>query len=202
MESTAPERSRWTPAEVRVLEAVKTCCERWGVDKVTIDDVAREAGVSRATLYRLFPGGREVVFEAHRVYELDEFFARLLAEIDGAANLHELLGRVVSGATRELRADEHLAVMLASEPGAVISDLTVDGLPRIIRVATAYLVPFVDPYLSRREGRALIDVISRLVISYFLAPSDQLDLADEAQARAFVTPFLPDHLRDQLEPST
>ncbi len=190
---------RWSPAEVRVLEAVKTCCERWGVDKVTIDDVAREAGVSRATLYRLFPGGRDVVFEAHRVYELDEFFGRLLVEIDGAPSLLDLLGRVVAGATRELRADEHLAVMLASEPGAVISDLTVDGLPRIIRVATAYLVPFVDPYLPRAEARALIDVVARLVISYFLAPSDQLDLADEAQARAFVAPFLPAHLRTPLE---
>jgi AcrR family transcriptional regulator len=195
-------RARWTDAEARVLEAVKACCERWGVDKVTVDDVAREAQVSRATLYRLFPGGRDVLFEAHRVYELDEFFGRLLGQIDGATSLHDLLARVVAGATGELRADEHLAVMLAAEPGAVISDLTVDGLPRIIRVATAYLVPFVDPYLSRREGRALIDVVARLVISYFLAPSEQLDLADETQARAFVAPFLPDHLRDELERTT
>ena len=61
--------------------------------------------------------------------------------------------------------------MLATEPGAVLSELTVDGLPRIIRVATAYIVPLVDPYLPRRQGRDLIDVVARLVISYFLAPS-------------------------------
>jgi AcrR family transcriptional regulator len=195
-------RSRWSPAEVRVLDAAKRCCEQWGFEKVTIDDIAAAGGVSRATLYRLFPGGKDVLFEALRVRELTEFFDTLIAAVDGADDVDELVLRLVVTATRELRADEHLAVMLASEPGAVISDLTVDGLPRIIRVSTAYLVPFVDPYLPRPEARALIDVVARLVISYFLAPSDQLDLADEAQARAFVAPFLPAHLRTPLEPTT
>ena len=55
------------------------CCERWGLDKVTIDDIAHDSGVSRATLYRLFPGGKDVLFEALRVRELEEFFAVLAA---------------------------------------------------------------------------------------------------------------------------
>ena len=98
-------RANWSDAEVAVLEAVKTCCERWGVEKVTVDDIARQAGVSRATLYRLFPGGKEVVFDAHRVYELDQFFDVLLAHVDGADTLEELLVRAVTGSIRELRAD-------------------------------------------------------------------------------------------------
>jgi AcrR family transcriptional regulator len=182
-----------TPTEERVLEALKTCCERWGMAKVTIDDIAKESGVSRATLYRMFPGGRDVIFEASRVYELDRFFTTLLAKIDSAASLEDLLVRTITCAIQELRNDEHLAIMLAAEPGEVVSELTVDGLPRIIRVATAYLVPFVDQFLSRSEGRALIDMVARLVISYFLVPSDLVDLADEASARAFIAPFLPAH---------
>lgn len=180
-----------TTAELRVLAAVKTCCERWGIEKTNVDDIAREAGVSRATLYRLFPGGRDVLFEAHRVHELDQFFQRLLTRIDGASTLEELLVRTVTCATRELRDDEHLALMLGSEPGAILSQLTVDGLPRIVRVATAYLVPFVDEYLPRAQSRALIDVVARLVISYFLAPSPIVDFGDETSARTFLRPFLP-----------
>ncbi len=65
------------PAESRVLDAAKTCCERWGLAKVTIEDIANEAGVSRATLYRMFPGGKDVLFEALRVRELEDFFTRL-----------------------------------------------------------------------------------------------------------------------------
>ncbi len=188
--------------ELRVLEAVKTCCERWGVEKVTIDDIARESGVSRATLYRMFPGGKDVLFEAHRVHELDTFFARLLAEVQGTTTLEDLLVRMVSVATRELRNDEHLARMLATEPGAVLSELTVEGLPRILRVANAYLVPLVDPYLPRRRARDLIDVVARLVISHFLAPSDHVDLADPDAARAFIRPFLRlTDVSDSTDPS-
>jgi AcrR family transcriptional regulator len=184
-------RADWSAAEIAVLEAVKTCCERWGVDKVTVDDIAKQAGVSRATLYRLFPGGKDVVFDAHRVYELDQFFEVLLAHIDGAETLERLLVRAITCAMRELRADEHLAIMLASEPGAVVSDLTVDGLPRIIRVASAYLVPLLDPYMARPQSRALVDVLVRLVVSYFLAPSELVDLTDPDETRTFVTSFIP-----------
>ena len=53
-----------TSAESRVLDAARRCVDRWGLGKLTIDDVATEAGVSRATLYRLFPGGMDVLFDA------------------------------------------------------------------------------------------------------------------------------------------
>jgi len=184
-------RREWTPTEVAVLDAVKRCCERWGIDKVTVDDIARESGVSRATMYRMFPGGRDVIFEAHRVHELDKFFTRLLHQIEGAASLEDLLVRTVTSATRELRGDDHIALMLASEPGAVLGELTVEGLPRIIRVATAYLIPFADEFLPRPQSRALIDIVARLVISYFLAPSAVVDFGDETSARRFLVPFLP-----------
>lgn len=179
-----------TSVELRVLGAAKTCCERWGVGKVTIDDIANEAAVSRATVYRLFPGGKDVLFEALRVRELEDFFARLTAHVDGALDLEDLLVRTVVAATKELRDDQHLAIMMASEPGDTLSQLTVEGLPRIMRVAITFLVPLVDPYLPRRESARLVELLSRLVISYFLAPSDHVNLGDPESARSFVTTFI------------
>jgi len=193
-----PSRREWTDIELRVLDAVRECCERWGVEKTTIDDIAKVSGVSRATLYRLFPGGRDVLFEAHRVRELDDFFQRLLGQLGDAEGLHRLLARAVSVAMRELTSDSHLTVMLAAEPGEVIGDLTVDGLPRTTRVATAYLLALVEPYLPRAEARRVIDVTVRLVISYFLAPDPELDLCDEDVVYDFLAPFLPtEHRADQ-----
>ena len=179
-----------TSVELRVIAAAKACCERWGIAKVNIDDVAAEAGVSRATLYRLFPGGKDVLFEALRVRELEDFFVRLTARVDGAVDLEDLLVRAVVAATQELRDDQHLAIMMASEPGDTLSQLTVEGLPRILRVATIFLVPMVDSYLPRRESARLVELLSRLVISYFLAPSDHVDLGEAVSARSFISTFI------------
>jgi AcrR family transcriptional regulator len=176
---------------MRILDAAKGCCEHWGFERVTVDDIANEARVSRATLYRLFPGGKDILFEALRVREIDEFFKVLRAEVEGIDDLEELLVRSVVCATRELRADKHLAIMLASEPGETLSQLTVAGLPRITRVASGYLVPLALPFLDRATAQLLVDVLARLTISYFLAPSDDVDLGDEASARTFLRPFIP-----------
>ena len=177
-------------AEGRVLDGAKACCERWGIAKVTIEDIAKAAGVSRATLYRMFPGGKDVLYEALRVRELEDFFTRLSAHLDGASDFEDLLVRCVVHATHELRSDQHLSLMLASEPGETLGQLTVDGVPRIIRVATAFLAPLVDGYLSRRDGARLVELLSRLVISYFLAPSDQVDLGEPDSARTFIQTYI------------
>jgi hypothetical protein len=98
--------------------------------------------------------------------------------------------RTVVSATRELRADHHLAVMLAAEPGEALSQLTTAGVPRIIHYATTFLVPFAEPFLSREQSVAVVDVLSRLTISYFLAPSDLVDLGDPDSARRFLAPLI------------
>ncbi len=177
-------------AETRVLDAAKRCCERYGVAKVTIDDISIASGVSRATIYRLFPGGKDVLFEALRVRELTEFFDVLTDEVAGADDLDDLVIRLVVTATRSLRADSHLAIMLAAAPGEALSQLTVEGVPRIIRVATTYLTPMLRPHLDHARASALIDVLVRLTISYFLAPSEHVDLGDPESARRFLTPAL------------
>ena len=142
-----------------------------------------------------------MLFEAHRVAELDEFFSALIAEIGEPVDLHDLIARTVSTALRELRNDAHLAIMLASEPGEIINELTVAGLPRIIQVATAYMSRLVEPYIGREPARRLIDLIGRLVISYFLAPSTYVDLTDYDQAHDFVAPFIPATRTSPLETS-
>lgn len=158
--------------------------------KVTVDDIASEAGVSRATLYRFFPGGKDVLFEALRRRETNEFFELLMTSLHQTDSLEDLVVATVVLATRALRADEHLRLMLASEPGEVVADLTVAGLPRIVAVASTYLVPAFRPYLDDHDAAELAEWLSRLVISYFLASSSFVDLGDEDSARRFVRRFV------------
>src|SRR5207237_984899 len=47
--------------EDRAVRATLACVARHGLAKTTFDDVAREAGCARATLYRYFGGKRQLV---------------------------------------------------------------------------------------------------------------------------------------------
>jgi AcrR family transcriptional regulator len=173
-------------AEHRVLDAAKRCCERWGMAKVTVDDIAVEAGISRATLYRLFPGGKDVLYEALRRRDSAEFFTELEAHVDRADSLGDLLVRIVVEATRQLRADEHLQVMLASRPGEVAMSLSFEGLPVIFETATAYLGPLVARWIGEDRAAELAELLSRLVLSYFLTPSRFVDLGEPESANRFI----------------
>lgn len=187
----APPVPRHRRAEQRALDAAKVCFEKWGPSRVTVDDIAAEAGMSRATLYRLFPGGKDVLFEALRVRELNEFLDELSARIRDLAELDDLIVAAVSFATRALRDDPHLGLMMAAEPGEVLANLTVDGLPRILRQVSEHLLAYVEPHLGHDDAVAVLEIVTRLVISCFLSPSELVDFGDEASARAFLSALLP-----------
>jgi len=174
----------------RVLDAARRCCERWGRNKVTVDDIAAEAGLSRATIYRIFPGGKDNLFEAMRQRGTEDFFVNLSASLGGAASFEDLIVQAVMNATRALRDDEHLRLMLASEPGDVVHELTVQGLPVILRVATEFLTPWFAPHIGEERSGELAEYLSRVVLSYFLAPSVHVDLSDESSATQFVHRFV------------
>jgi AcrR family transcriptional regulator len=172
--------------EAQVLDATKGCIERWGVERFTIADVCRAACCSRATLYRAFPGGRETLLEALRVRELETFLTTVRLHTDGATDLEDLIVRCMTVATSELRHDEQLATMLAAAPGEVATQLTVDGVPRIVRLATTYFTPLLEQFVDRDRALELVELLVRVVISYFLSPSSRYDFARAEDARDFV----------------
>ena len=176
--------------EDRVLDAARRCVDRWGLSKLTIDDIATEAGVSRATLYRLFPGGKDVMFDALRVRELQVFFSGMRDSLHHVDSLLDFSVQVAGYAIREMRNDEHLAMMLATEEGTALKSLTVEGLPRILRVASEYITPLIGEFLDPDQAEVFVELLARLVISYFLAPSEHFDLADFESATALFRPFV------------
>ena len=160
------------------------------MDRVTVDDIAAEAGISRATLYRLFPGGKDVLYQALNARETQVFFTRLNDHVDAADTLEDLIVSVMVEATQALRNDEHLQVMLASRPDEIVYSLTFADQPRIIEVATAFLAPLVAPFLDTDRSPQLAEWLVRVVLSYFFTPSNHVDLADRDSATSFARDFV------------
>ena len=81
-----------TPSD-RALDALNECVLRWGMAKTTVDDVARTAGISRATLYRLFPGGKAAMFQAGTRRMVGRLADSVTADLVDAADLADALLR-------------------------------------------------------------------------------------------------------------
>lgn len=187
-----PEAGAGDPKQLvdRILDGARSCCDRWGIQKVTIDDIVVECGVSRATLYRLFPGGRDVLFEALREREIRSFLAQLDVRLADTESLDELVGGIIVHALGQLRSDSQLQLMMASEPGEVARTLGVESMPNIVRLATTVLGPRLTRFLAPNAAAELAEWVSRVVVSYFLAPSTLVDLTDPKQAVAFARRFV------------
>src|SRR4051794_25405293 len=65
---SAPDPVRGRPRDPRtqhdIMRATRRLLTRDGYEQVTIDAIAREAGVSRPTVYRRWPSKAHIVFEA------------------------------------------------------------------------------------------------------------------------------------------
>src|SRR5262245_24650929 len=103
-------------ARTKVLAGAYGCVAAAGTTRLTVDDVARASGVSRASIYRMFPGGRDEVIHAAVRWEIDNFFLRLAARLGEQPDFATYLERALPAARHDLRDHEVLRRVLASEP--------------------------------------------------------------------------------------
>jgi AcrR family transcriptional regulator len=177
------------PVDVRAREAVLTCIGRFGLAKTTIDDIAREAGCSRATLYRYFDGKPEivrsaVVAEHERVAGVVVAAGRAAATFGGA-----VVATVVAGA-RELRGHDALQFLLAHEPEAVLGHLAFGPGDRLLIAVGDAIAPAFDGWLTPDDAIRAGDWLARLVRSYVLMPHPPIDFTDPTAARVFLEQFV------------
>jgi len=170
----------------RILEATYTCIARWGISKTTIEDAAREAGISRATLYRQFPGGREELISATIAWEELRFFTRLYDELHDAPTLGEVLERGLPFAHVAIVEHEVLQQVLRTEPELLLPKLTVEST-RVTALISGFLVPYLSaaPLRPGVEVHQAADLLARLILSYITTPG-RWDLDDSAEVEKLV----------------
>jgi AcrR family transcriptional regulator len=189
-------------AEDRIVDAALTCIARWGIAKTTLEDVAREAGCGRATIYRTFEGGKAAVLRAVLRREIARLTGTVDAAVADAATLEDLLTRGAVAAARFVRGHEALAFLLAHEPDAVLPHIAFAKLDRLFRAISAFAEPHLARFLPAEEVPAAAEWATRIVMSYALNPSPSVDLTDEADARTFVTIYLvPALQRSKIAPT-
>lgn len=95
----------------RILAAAASCVRDFGIERVTLAEIARRAGVSRPTIYRRWPDTRSILASL-----LTERIIGAWREVPpGRAGREALVQRIVE-VTRRLRRDSLILTVLRSDP--------------------------------------------------------------------------------------
>ncbi len=176
--------------EGRIIGAALACLARWGVAKTSLDDVAREAGCSRATVYRAFPGGKEALIEAVLRVELGRFFAELRDRLDSADSLEDLIVEGMTTAGRWITGHPALQFVLAHEPELILPRVSFTGMDRLMSAAEVIVGPHIGRWIGPEGVTRVVEWTTRLVISYAASPSPYVDVTDRESVRGLVKTFV------------
>lgn len=180
----------------RILDGALTCIARVGVAKTTLDDVAREAGCARATVYRSFPG-RQVLLRAVLDREVEAFGRRVTEAAAEAHNLGDALVAAILTGARTFRSHAALAFVLAFEPEIVAPQLSFERGSALLRGAAAIVAPSFTRFLPPERAERLGEWVARLALSYLCDPIERVQLDDPAHVRALVVNhILPSVIRN------
>jgi AcrR family transcriptional regulator len=182
--------------DVDILEATLEQLSLTGIRRTSADDVARRAGVNRATLYRRF-GSREQLLAAAYLHEagrvLEELTARVPdvpqaadADFDPAENVVTMFTEAVA----LMRGHTLLQRMLEVDHDQIARSMTV-GAADVLGFAADTLAHRVRE-LHRWRGteppadpRDLGHTVARLIHSLVLTPAGGPDLDSPAAARRY-----------------
>ena len=153
-----------------------------------LEAVAREAGLSRATLYRVFPNGRDELLRTALATEVAEFWRNLANAVAEETTLEGRLTRgLIDGV---LRTENHALLQRLVHQEAEEFALFLDELePAVFTLLSAYLADLLDRFSSDLAPGVDHDEASRylatLILSYLSSPAS-IDFTDETRVAHLV----------------
>ena len=182
--------SRTVSGEERVVEAALRCIARWGLAKTTLDDIAREAQCSRATVYRLFPGGKHSLIEVVGEHEVGRLLERVSAAMSASTTVEQLVTDSLLAAASFLHDNEALGMIVRHEPEMLLPFVAFDRLDPILAETAALLAPLLERFCEPEASRDVVEWCVRLLMSYGFAPSPTVSLTDRDDVTRLVQTYV------------
>jgi AcrR family transcriptional regulator len=170
-----------------ILESAYACFGRQGLQKATIVDIAKAAGVSRSTVYEYFRD-KAAIIEACAEHASERFYREMSKAMDRGGSVEDKLSRAAAFVTQARRAiasekyfDEDAVSLLLTKDAAVL-----------LRECVDFLTPYLSAARLTGEVRKDLDVraaaewFARVLFSLFSTPSSTLDMDDPDVAAEFV----------------
>lgn len=172
----------------QILEAARRTFTSKGYFGATLDDVAREAGITKGTIYLYYPSKQVLFSEMVRAYA-DEAFGSLRAEVAAGRPVpgHELIRRLVTQCRRLFRRPDYQAMLrlIIGEAGRFPEEAEA-FYREVVLKRTQELAAFFETAMDRGEIRRLDPLlVARAVVAMVWG----FVLAQETMRGEAVTPW-------------
>jgi AcrR family transcriptional regulator len=174
----------------RLAEATVRCVGTWGIAKTSLDDIARAAGMSRATLYRAVPGGKERLLAAVLCFEVGRCFATIDDELARSGDLADLMTRGVSTSLHIVTTHPVIRALVEHEPERILPHFAFDQLGRFLAMTTELARPHLARHLPDDAIAPAAEWAARIVLTYSIHPSASVDPRDPGSVRALVQTYV------------
>ena len=174
----------------QVVRAARACFLRFGTEKTSVSDVAKEAGLSRGTVYRHFADRAEMI-EAVFGYESRLFHDSMRRQLDTLDTFEEQIvecAGILASFEHDVASGTRTRIDVSRERLALL--LTSHSEP-LLRDTTEFLVPYVEAAIERGEVRRNLNVrraaewIARMLFTISSMPSVTFDGTDPDAWRRF-----------------
>jgi AcrR family transcriptional regulator len=173
----------------RVLDSALACVARVGIAKTTLDDVAKEAGCARATVYRAFPG-RQALTQAVLDREIAAVARRVFDAARDAETLAEAIEAVILTAAITFKTHAALGFIIEHEPELVAPQLSFDRGSALLTSAGTVVAPAFARFLPLDRAERLGEWVARITLSYLCNPIDHGHLDEPAFVHQLVADFV------------
>lgn len=167
----------------RIIDAAIHCLQRWGVEKTTLNEIAREAKVTRPTVYSYFPS-REEVIQAALLQSGHAFAERLLKHVERFECLDDRLIETMLFALRELPLEPQLGLVRGSEFAALLNSRALTTPEGQAICKSLFRVVFREEPALMAELDEISEVATRMLLS--LLTLEGPVVRDETAMRAFL----------------
>ncbi len=182
----------------RLLDAAYDQFCRMGIQRSTMDDVAKRANFSRITIYRKFDT-KEALVEQVILREFSRYFTRFIEEVAGAPTVADRVTLGFVSSLRTIRTNPLVAGLIETDPTSFAGSIIGTNGEMLSAVQT-----FVAGQLRREQASGNVavgldvDLVAEMMVritgSFLAFPSRIVDLDDDAEltaiARRFLVPML------------
>ena len=197
--TAASDDTRTKPVRERLLDAAEGCLEQFGPQKTSMEDVARAAGMSRATVYRYFEN-RDALLLGVASRQASSLAAEAISYLAQFNTISDWLVEGLLFTLRELPSRPVFASLVTSLDSRASGNLFL-GSTGLVQIGVNVLQPIFANAMAQGRLRddvdpeMLVEWLLRVLWTYLNTPS-QVATDEEGMRKLFRMMLIPAVLKD------